>query len=137
MLADLDHTTTSPACFPELLNPAPLRSLSFSIFQLLNRSFPAAMAMAMGVASMAVTVPRNASLVCRASATNRGEKEGFLDWFRSALDKDSLSETDDVLAKVDGGKSDGKSDGKAAPAGKKAIPLPPLKKAGFNFFGKK
>lgn len=89
--------------------------------------------MAMGVASMAVTVPRNQSLVCRAAASNTGEKQGFLDWFRNALDKDSLSETDELLGKVDGGKS---SNGKAAPASKKAA-APAPKKAGFNLFGKK
>ncbi|KAG0558373.1 hypothetical protein M758_10G021000 [Ceratodon purpureus] len=92
------------------------------------------MAMAMGVASMAaVTVPRNSSLVCRASATNTGEKQGFLDWFRDALDKDALRETDELLGKVDGGKG---SNGKAAPAAKKAAAAPAIKKAGFNFFKK-
>lgn len=91
--------------------------------------------MAMGVASMAVTAPKHSALAVtpRASASNTGEKQGFLDWFRTALDKDSLSETDAVLAKVNGSaKSNGKAD-----AGKKGSPVPPPKKAGFNFFGKK
>jgi hypothetical protein len=92
------------------------------------------MAMAMGVASMAVTAPRNPSLVCRAAASNRGEKQGFLDWFRDALDKDSLRETDELLRRTDL-EDDKPSNGKAAPASKKSAPAPAPKKTGFNFFG--
>ncbi len=91
------------------------------------------MAMAMGVASMVVTIPRNSSLVCRAAASNTGEKQGFFEWVSGALNKDAMRETDELLGKVDGAKSNGK----AAPAGKKAAVAGASKKAGFNFFGKK
>ncbi|XP_024399800.1 uncharacterized protein [Physcomitrium patens] len=95
----------------------------------------AAMAMTMGVTSLAVTAAPSPMISLRASAVNKGEKQGFLDWFRDALDKDALRETDDVLNKVDSGKSNGRP---AVGANKgAAAPAPAPKKSGFNLFGKK